>query len=126
MKRLASLAGILLLVGCQTATAPAVNTRTSDAAHALYAQLTETLKGCWFAGDATFADYVYTPEVNGNMPRILLSPKKNPDGRPVLVIEPTGSTTADVYGPLLTTPVGNRVRADLGRWLKGDKGCGAA
>jgi hypothetical protein len=123
VRRVFALAGVSLLTACQTATQPTINPRTSDEAHALQARLAETAKTCWFGGDPAFADYIYSPEVNANAPRILVAPKKEPAGRPVLVIEPKSATTADVYGPLLATPTGGRVRADLGRWLNGATGC---
>ena len=126
MRRVFVLAGVSLLAACQTATQPTMNTRTSDGAHALQTRLAETVKTCWFAGDAAFTDYVYSPEINADAPRILIAPRKDPGGRPVLVIEPKGATTADVYGPMLASPMGARVRGDLGRWLKGASDCGAA
>ncbi len=126
MKRAFILAGASLLAACQTATQPTVNTRTSDEAHALQTRLAETMKTCWFSGDSAFAGYVYSPEINADAPRILIAPKKEPGGRPVLVIEPNSATTADVYGPMLASPMGARVRADLGRWLNGASDCAAA
>lgn len=126
MKRAFILAGASLLAACQTATQPTVNPRTSDEAHALQTRLAETVKTCWFSGDPAFAGYIYSPEINANAPRILIAPKKEPGGRPVLVIEPKSATTADVYGPMLASPMGARVRADLGRWLNGANDCGTA
>lgn len=125
MKRAFILAGASLLAACQT-TQPTVSTRTSDEAHALQTRLAETVKTCWFAGDAAFTDYVYSPEINADAPRILIAPRKDPGGRPVLVIEPKSATMADVYGPILASPMGARVRADLGRWLNGAPDCKAA
>lgn len=125
MKQILVLGAAALLTACQTATQPDVSTRTSDAAHALQTRLAETVKTCWFAGDPAFVDYIYSPEINANAPRILIAPKKDPGERPVLVIEPNGATTADVYGPMLGSPTGARIRADLGRWLNGATGCAA-
>ena len=119
------LAGASLLAACQT-TQPTVSPRTSDEAHALQTRLAETVKTCWFSGDAAFAGYIYSPEINADAPRILIAPRKEPGGRPVLVIEPKSATTADVYGPMLALPMGARVRADLARWLKGASDCGGA
>jgi hypothetical protein len=112
----------MALAACQTAQ-PTATGATSDEAHALYARLTETVKTCWFAGDPAFVAYIYSPEINANAPRILIVPKQEPHGRPVLVIEPKAAANADVYGPLLASPAGDRVRADLGRWLKGTSDC---
>jgi hypothetical protein len=117
----------LALAACQTtAPAPSVSGErpgTSDAAHALYTSLTDRVKACWFSGDATFANYAYTAEIVADAPRILLVPKNDRDGRPVLVVEPTGSSSASIYGPLLASPAGARAKADLDRWMAGGTGC---
>ena len=115
----------LALAACQT-TPPATSGASSDEAHALYASLTELVKSCWFgSGDATFAGYNYSPEVNAGVPRILIVAKTDPGGRPVLVVEPLGRAAANVYGPLLQAPAGGRAKADLDRWIKGGTGCAA-
>lgn len=97
--------------------------RTSDAAHALSNHLAGAMKKCWFSGDAAFAPYLYTPEVNAGAPRILLVARKEPHSRPLLVVEPTGKASADAYGPLLGEALASRIRADLTRWLKGGSAC---
>jgi hypothetical protein len=112
----------LALAACQSA-APTTAPRTSDAAHALNTALAGSLKACWFSGDAAFAGYLYTPEVNAGAPRILIVAKDDPNGRPLLVIEPTGAAAASVYGPLLASPVGARAKGDLDRWIAGGSGC---
>jgi hypothetical protein len=121
------LAACLMLAACQTtAPAPTVSGErpgTSDAAHALYTSLTDRVKACWFSGNATFAGYAYTAEIVANAPRILIVPKNDRDGRPVLVIEPTGSSSASIYGPLLAAPAGLRAKSDLDRWMAGSTGC---
>jgi regulator of RNase E activity RraA len=120
-------AACLALAACQTTaptpTASGERPGTSDAAHALYTSLTDRVKACWFSGNATFAGYAYTAEIVANAPRILIFPKNARDGRPVLVIEPTGSSSASIYGPLLAAPAGVRAKSDLDRWMAGGTGC---
>ena len=41
----------------------------------------------------------------------------------VLVVEATGASTLDSYGPLLGGPNAGRIRADLDRWSKGSTSC---
>jgi hypothetical protein len=113
---------VAALAACQTA-APPAPTVSFDEAHALQTRLIETVKTCWFAGDPVFAAYIYTPEINASQPRILIVSKKDPHGRPVLVVEPKAAATADIYGPLLAEPAGTRIHADLDRWLKGSSAC---
>jgi hypothetical protein len=96
--------------------------------HDLAARLGAAMQRCWFAGgDRHFGDYVYSPEPNASGgPRILVVPRTVPDGRPVLVIEireVDGRPHINVYGPLATGPVAERVAADLRRWLDGVEGC---
>lgn len=124
MKRIVLGVAAAVLAGCQsTPSPPTARAFDPDAAHALYTRLTDLVKSCWFAGDAAFTDYNYSPEINANAPRILIVAKSDPHGRPLLVIEPRTTTSADVYGPLLGGPAAPRVRADLDRWLKGASTC---
>jgi hypothetical protein len=102
---------------------PAAATSTTDAAHTLATHLATTMRKCWFSGDAAFASYGYTPEVNAGAPRILIVAKKAPEGRPLLVVEPTGAKSADAYGPLLASALAPRIRSDLTRWLTGNGAC---
>ncbi|MCR4283344.1 MAG: hypothetical protein NUV72_10005 [Bauldia sp.] len=111
----------LALGGCQTATAPVGN---SDEAYALSTRLAETIGRCWFAdGDQRLAAYNYSPERNADQSRVLIVRRSDPTGLPALVIEPKGRATADIYGPLLATAEGNRLRTDIDRWAAGGTGC---
>jgi hypothetical protein len=112
-----ALAAALLLVAAPAAA------DTAAEAHALYGELTAAMKKCWFSGDKAFASYSYSPEINAGAPRILLVSKKEPHGRPLLVVEPKRAGTADAYGPILVTELAPRVIADLTRWLKGSSDC---
>lgn len=113
------LAALALVAGAGVAAAA----NNAEEAHALNADLAAAMKKCWFGGDAAFAAYRYAPEVNVGAPRILLVSKKEPHGRPLLVVEPKRAGTADAYGPLLATELAPRIRADLTRWLTGDDSC---
>jgi hypothetical protein len=53
----------------------------------------------------------------------LLVPKATPTERPVLVIEAIGAAQVNLYGPLLDTPAGPRIRGDVDRWTKGGDAC---
>jgi hypothetical protein len=111
------------LAGCQTTnTAPDPN-----AAYQLSARLADVIGRCWFGPNASaaFADYHYSPERNADQSRVLIVRKDDPTGLPLLVIEATSGSTVDLYGPLLQTPEGPRLRGDIERWTKGSDSCSA-
>ena len=117
----AALAAILLS-GCQSSPGPSA-TGSFNEAHGLYTALTGTMKTCWFSGDPAFSAYIYSPEINAGTPRILIVPKSEPTGLPLLVVETRGQASADYYGPLLASGSGPRIRADLDRWIRGGREC---
>jgi hypothetical protein len=117
----AAAAVVALLAACPPAAAT-----NSDKAYNLATRLSATIKKCWIdSGDATFANYVYSPEPNAsNGPRILIVPRANPSANPVLVIEiNTSGGHVSVYGPFATSPQASRIGADLQRWIAGSDGC---
>jgi hypothetical protein len=113
-------------IAALTALASPAGAANSDKAYNLATRLAATIKKCWIdSGDATFADYVYSPEPNAtNGPRILIVPRKNPSAAPVLVIEITTSGGhVSVYGPFATSAQSGRISGDLKRWIGGSDGC---
>jgi hypothetical protein len=96
----------------------------SPEAHTLARAIAETIGRCWFGADETaFAGYIYSPEPNAVVPRVLIVRKDQPAERPVLVVEATGAATVSSYGPLLQSPNATRISADLDRWSKGNTSC---
>ena len=99
---------------------------TSSATLALADGLAEAIGRCWFAdADDAFTGYVYTPETVGGRPRILLARRDDPGGLPALVIEPRSGDAVDIYGPIIGTELGPRIRADIDRWRSGGTACGS-
>ncbi len=121
----ATLALAAALSGCQMAGGGGTGTADfSNEAYNLSVRLADSIGRCWFAGgDATFAGYVYTPERNAAVSRILIVRKDNPTGLPALVIQPVNGSSATVFGPLADSAAGPRIRADVARWSKGGTGC---
>lgn len=117
---LAALAGIAL-AGCQSA--QTTRAPAGEGAHLANAALSATIRTCWFSGDPAFAEFSYAPEANIAQPRILIVPKKEPGGRPALVIEPKGGGVVEMYGPLLQSASGARISADVARWRTGSSAC---
>jgi hypothetical protein len=116
---------ITALAGLLAARLPASATN-SDKAYNLATHLSAAIKKGWIdSGDATFANYVYSPEPNAtNGPRILIVPRANPSANPVLVIEVnTSGGHVSVYGPFATSAQASRIGADLQRWIGGSDGC---
>jgi hypothetical protein len=115
------------LAGALPASLPAGAAVNSDKAYNLATRLAGTIKKCWIdSGDATFADYVYSPEPNAtNGPRILIVPRKAPSAPPVLVIEVSNSGGhVSVFGPFATSAQAGRIGTDLKRWIGGSDACG--
>ena len=62
-----------------------------------------------------------------SQPRFLLVPAKNFGGLPALVVQARGnSSQVEVFGPLLSEPLGTRVSSDIERWRTGGSSCSAA
>ena len=118
------LAALTALSGCQSSGGGPATADFSTEAYNLSVKLADTIGRCWFApGDATFAGYVYTPERNATVSRILIVRKDNPTGLPALVVQAVNGSSASVYGPLADSGSGPRIRADVERWAKGGTGC---
>lgn len=85
---------------------------------------------CWIASkDPAFKAYQMANELNnfGGTPRFLLVPAKHYGGKPLLVVQATGSSSrVEVFGPLMGEPLGARIGADIARWQTGSSDCGAA
>lgn len=133
MKKFAIVAGavslLLALVACQSKTsAPSASGKSAS----LKAMETVAIAAhkCWFATkDPAFKAYRMANELNSfsGTPRFLLVPAKNYGGKPLLVVQATGtSSRVDVFGPLMGEPLGGRIGADVARWQNGDSSCASA
>lgn len=84
---------------------------------------------CWFASkDKAFRPYRFANELNSmsSQPRFLLVPAKNFGGLPALVVQARGnSSQVEIFGPLLSEPLGDRISADVNRWRSGNTSCSA-
>jgi hypothetical protein len=116
---------LTLLAGCQTANEEATPAAPSQAAYALTKRIGDQIAKCWYdeASVATFGGYSYSPEPGNTPPRVLLVHKDKPTDPPVLVIEAHGANQVDLFGPLLDSPAGTRIRTDVDRWARGGEGC---
>lgn len=113
------------LSSCQTqqTAAPVVNNNAlSKMEHIM-----KSANACWFkSGDAAFKSYQLAPELNSftGRPRILIVERKNPGGRPLLVVQAEGTPArTDAFGPLMSGAEGARISKDVTRWSGGESGC---
>lgn len=91
-------------------------------------QVTIAAHKCWIASkDPAFKPYRLANELNSftGQPRFLLVPAKDYGGRPLLVVQAKGnSSRVEVFGPLMSEPLGSRIGTDVHRWMLGDSSCG--
>jgi hypothetical protein len=120
----------LALAACQSSTkTPSPGSGKSASLQAME-QVAIAAHKCWIASkDPAFKSYQMANELNnfGGTPRFLLVPAKHYGGKPLLVVQATGgSSRVEVFGPLMSEPVGARIGSDIQRWQTGSKECGAA
>lgn len=128
--RFASVLFLLGLVACQSTSGPGgLEITTSQRALPVMERITLSASDCWFKkGDGRFDAYRIAPELSSHIgrPRLLLVPAARPQDRPLAVIEAEGEpATVRAYGPLLSTPLGNRIATDIRNWTAGGTGCTA-
>jgi hypothetical protein len=119
----------LALASCQSGTkAPAASSGKSASLRAME-QVAIAAHKCWIASkDPAFKAYSMANELNnfGGTPRFLLVPAKHYGGKPLLVVQATGnSSRVEVFGPLMSEPLGARIGSDIARWQGGASDCGA-
>jgi hypothetical protein len=84
---------------------------------------------CWFDGSReAFAEYSYAPELTSysDRPRVLIVPKADPNGLPLLVIEVLKAdrgSDVKLFGPLMGTAESNVIYNDVSRWAGGAREC---
>jgi len=125
----AAIAG-LVLASCQSSTKAPSSVPGKSASLRAMEQVAIAAHKCWTASkDPAFKSVQMANELNnfGGTPRFLLVPAKHYGGKPLLVVQATGSSSrVDAFGPLLDESLGTRIRSDLSRWQGGDSDCGAA
>ena len=126
--RLCSLGLIaVLLAGCATST-DYLEYRPKGSPQAVADTLLTSIRTCWFGeGESGFAGYAYEPELasHSNRPRVLIVRASEPGGLPQLIVEASREnrrTSVKLFGPLLATPLGPRIQADIARWTSGPSG----
>lgn len=127
MIRAAAIACGLALSACQAAPPPASSGKS--AALSMMEHVAIAANRCWFGSkDQAFRPYRFANELNSfsGRPRFLLVPAKNPEARPLLVVQAEGTPARlQAFGPLMEGELGPRIAADLARWSSGAEGCSA-
>jgi len=120
-------ASALFLSSCQSSGPGSFSTRSESRALPTMERIALSARNCWFrSGDSEFRPYKLAPELNSfsGRPRILIVSARDPQGRPLAVVEGHGDpATVDVYGPLLDQSLGSRIKADVERWTGGSTDC---
>lgn len=118
-----------VLSGCLASkkTPPPASTNVNRSALATMERVALGAKQCWFkSGDAEFRQYTLAPELVSytGRPRILVVPAKNPNDRPLLVVQAEGNPgRMERFGPLMQSPLSERIERDTARWASGQRGC---
>lgn len=126
--RLPAFAAGLLLSGCATST-DYLEYRPKDRPQIVADRLLRAMKKCWFdEKDSRFSAYRLEPELSShsNKPRLLLVRADEPGGLPKLIVEASRDNrrnSVKLFGPLLTTPLGPGIQADVKRWSAGASDC---
>jgi hypothetical protein len=120
----------LMLAGCQSKSSHSPTPPGKSASLRAMEQVAIAAHKCWIASkDPAFKSYQMANELNnfGGTPRFLLVPARHYGGKPLLVVQATGSSSrVEVFGPLMAEPLGARIGADITRWQAGSSDCGTA
>jgi hypothetical protein len=124
-------AATLALASCQSGSkSSSAHSSGKSASLRAMEQVAIAAHKCWIASkDPAFKSYQMANELNnfGGTPRFLLVPAKHYGGKPLLVVQATGnSSRVDVFGPLMSEPLGTRIGSDIARWQGGSSDCGAS
>lgn len=120
---------LLLLAACTPAAPPAPKVTAPKTAKAMMVGVALRVQQCWFKkADPALKPYRMAAEINSfsGQPRILIVPRKNPEGLPKLVAQAKGTGGTIKYtrfGPLLSTADGPRLGRQLDRWAAGETTC---
>ncbi len=130
---LLGLATAALLTGCMSIDLPEGSYAARGGLGSTSERIAERIRECWFqSGDTTFSAYRQETEITSmsGQPRILLVNRDDRGGLPQLVVTMRtisgAGTVVSSFGPLTETPLVNRINADLSRWARGSRACGAA
>jgi hypothetical protein len=124
-------AATLALASCQSGSkSSSAHSSGKSASLRAMEQVAIAAHKCWIASkDPAFKSYQMANELNnfGGTPRFLLVPAKHYGGKPLLVVQATGnSSRVDVFGPLMSEPLGTRIGSDIARWQGGSSDCGVS
>lgn len=101
--------------------------QVSQTSLAIMERVALAAKQCWFkSGDADFRQYSLAPELVSftGRPRILVVPARNPNDRPLLVVQAEGNPgRIERFGPMMQSPLATRIERDTARWASGSKAC---
>jgi hypothetical protein len=117
---------VLPLAVVLAACAPSRPLPSGNASHSAAVEILQRVNSqahqCWLKDDQ-FSAYGIVPELDtAGTPRLLVIPRGKPQSLPQLVIAANGSEVS-IYGPLGSSALAPRIRADVSRWSGGGGGC---
>ena len=130
MRRVMSGVATALFITSCASTIDYLEFRQTERPQIVAARLLKAVDSCWFGENRDeFSAYRREAELqsHSNRPRILLVKAGEPGGLPQLIIEASRErrrTSVKLFGPLLNTPLGPRIRGDVDRWTGGRTNCG--
>jgi len=128
MRRLILLtATAIALAACQSAPKDYVQFHAGMDSVTIGGLIANNIAACWFTGKRkAFDGYSYAPEGGSTADRILIVPKQEPHGLPVLIVEVRKAkrgTDVRLFGPLMQTDEADSIRTDIRRWTGGARDC---
>lgn len=122
-----------LVAGCMSIDLPEGSYAARGGLGTTSERIADRIRTCWFqSGDDAFSPYRQETEITSmsGQPRILLVNRDDRGGLPQLVVTlrtvSGAGTVVSSFGPLTETPLVSRINADLARWARGSRACGAA
>jgi hypothetical protein len=128
MRRFSLLTAVALaLAACQSVPKDYVQFHAGQDATTVARHLSDKVGACWFDGKhKAFDGYSYAPEPGLSSTRILIVPKEEPHGLPVLIVEVLKAkrgTDVRLFGPLMQTGDAEKIRDDIRKWTGGARDC---
>lgn len=123
----ARLSALTLVAACTQSSSPPA--APAERPQTIMLRVAKQVQACWFKRkDPALKPYKMASELDSysGKPRILIVPRRNPEGLPKLVAQAErlgGRNQFTTFGPLLEGKDGPRLSASLNAWARGKTSC---